>query len=60
LHEKLKLLVGYTLTLERDFDAPIGRIDLDDLDGSAATINKWVSEQTHGKITKLVTPDVPA
>jgi serine protease inhibitor len=58
LHEQFELLASYTERLERDFDAPVGRLDFDDTAGSAATINKWVSEQTHGKIEKLVTPDM--
>ena len=58
LDDQLQLLASYTERLQRDFDAPIGRLDLDDTDAAAATINRWVSEQTHGKIKKLVTPDM--
>ena len=55
--KELKLLASYTDTLTRDYDAPFGAIDFSDRDAAANTINAWVAEQTHGKITKLVTPD---
>jgi serpin B len=55
--KELKLLASYTDTLTRHYDAPFGTLDFGDREGSAAAINTWVAEQTHGKITKLVTPD---
>src|SRR5262249_47393410 len=53
----LKLLASYTDTLTRDYDAPFGKFDFTDRDAAANKINEWVAQQTHGKITKLVTPD---
>jgi serpin B len=57
VQQHLHLLTGFTSTLTRDYAAPLASIDFRNTELAAATINRWVSEKTNGKITKLVTPD---
>lgn len=56
VQQKLRLVPGFTATLTRDYAAPLATIDFADTQRAAATINGWVSEQTHGKITQLISP----
>ncbi len=53
----LRLVPDFTATLTRDYAAPLATIDFADTQGAAATINGWVADQTHGKITQLISPD---
>jgi serpin B len=57
VQQHLHLLTDFTGTLTRDYAAPLASIDFTNAERAAGTINRWVSEKTNGKITKLVTPD---
>jgi serpin B len=57
VQQNLHLVAGFTNTLTRDYAAPLASIDFSNPQRAAATINRWVSDKTHGKITKLVTAD---
>ena len=57
VQQKLRLVPDFTATLTHDYAAPLATIDFADTRHAAATINGWVAAQTHGKITKLISPD---
>jgi len=57
VQQKLRLVPDFTSTLTRDYAAPLASIDFANPQHAADTINAWVSDQTHGKITKLISPE---
>ncbi len=57
VQQHLHLLTDFTRALTRDYAAPLASIDFGNTERAAGTINRWVSDKTNGKITKLVTPD---
>jgi serpin B len=62
LGKRLTLKPDYQRSLERNYDSELPRLDfLRDPQGSQATINRWVSDKTAGKIPDLLRapPDGP-
>lgn len=53
----LEVVPGYLDTLASDYGAGVGVVDFSgDPDGARTTINDWVSQQTHDRITNLLAP----
>ena len=52
----LQLKSDFNQTLVNDFDSDIESIDFSNSHNSSEHINSWVSQSTHGRITKLFTP----
>lgn len=50
------LLPDYTALTRDKYFAPIEQLDFKQAATSAQTINAWVSQSTHGKITDLISP----
>jgi len=58
VQRNLRLLDDFAGILTHDYAAPIARIDFADPERAAATINGWIAQKTHGKIPKLIAPEV--
>ena len=54
LQQGRSVLTPYADTLAGPFGAPLATIDFDHASAAASTINSWFSDNTHGKITKLL------
>jgi serpin B len=54
LQQGRSVLTPYADTLAGPFGAPLATIDFDHAGAAASTINSWFSDNTHGKITKLL------
>ena len=54
LQQGRSVLTPYADTLAGPYGAPLATIDFDHAGAAAPTINSWFSDNTHGKITKLL------
>ena len=54
LQQGRSVLTPYADTLAGPYGAPLATIDFDHTGAAASTINSWFSDNTHGKITKLL------
>ncbi|EDV59324.1 serine protease inhibitor 42Dd [Drosophila erecta] len=54
VNNKIKLLPQYNQVVKDSFKAEAVAIDMTDTKKAASIINKWVDDQTRGKITKIV------
>lgn len=48
---------AYQATARTDFNASVETVNFAQSQAAASTINNWVSDETHGKITNLISPD---
>ena len=51
------LLTEFRYPIEKQFKARLSKLNFSDPDQALLTINQWTSEQTDGKIPKLLMPD---
>ena len=58
LNKNFELLENYRNTLKRCFSGEASVLDFSRGKEAASTINKWVSDNTRGMITDLISPDV--
>lgn len=58
LSELYPLPEEYLQTLQGDFNAYLQTLDFSNPDEAASIINNWVSDKTHGRISKLINPEL--
>ncbi|MBN1280185.1 MAG: serpin family protein [Candidatus Thermoplasmatota archaeon] len=58
LNQEFAILDSYIETISTYFQGRVSELDFSDPEQTAAVINGWVEDQTHGRITDLVPPSL--